>query len=89
MRRRMSFNNIAADTMAPLPGLPLIEICGKNRMLIENHQGIVGYGSREIQIKVRYGRIVVCGENLKLKNMSKEKLVITGEICAVSLRGRG
>lgn len=89
MSRGMGFINIAADTMAPIPGLPLIEICGQNRMLIENHQGIAGYGCCEIQINVRFGRIIVCGENLKLTNMSKEKLVITGRICAVNLRGRG
>ena len=89
MSRGMGLINIAADAMTPLPGLPLIEICGQNRMLIENHRGIAGYGSCEIQVKVRFGRIVVCGEKLKVTNMSKEKLVITGKICTVNLRGRG
>lgn len=73
----------------PLPGIPLVEICDQRRVLIENHQGIVGYGCNEILIKVRYGQICICGENLKLAKMSKEKLVITGKISAVNLQGRG
>lgn len=71
-----------------LPGVPLIEIYGQRRVLIENHQGIVGYGCNEILVKVRYGRICVCGECLKLVKMGKEKLVITGRIFAVNLQGR-
>lgn len=88
MSREKRMVNIAADSMAPLPGSPLVEICGQNRLLIENHRGIAGYGHSEIMVNVCYGRIIVCGENLKLRNMSKEKLVITGSICAVRLQRR-
>jgi len=72
-----------------LPGVPLVEICDRKRVLVENHQGILYYGSNEIQIKVRDGHICVIGENLKLNRMSKVKLVITGDISAVNLRGKG
>lgn len=73
----------------PLPGVPLIEIWDRKRVLIENHQGIVGYGCREILVKVSYGRICICGEDLKLTKMGREKLVVTGKISAVNLQGRG
>lgn len=72
-----------------LPGVPIVEICEQGRILIENHQGVIAYGCSEIQIKVRYGRICVCGENLRLKRMNKAKLVICGKICTVHLQGRG
>jgi len=72
-----------------IPGVPLIEICGQSRLLIENHQGVIAYGCSEIRIKARYGNICVCGDNLKLTRMSKTKLVITGRICGVNLQGRG
>lgn len=88
MSSRMGYMNIAADAMTPLSGLPLIEICGQNRILIENHRGISGYSGCEIQVKVCFGRVIVCGENLKVTNMSKEKLVIVGNIYAVNLQGR-
>ena len=71
-----------------LPGIPLIEICDRNRVLIENHKGVISYDCKEILVKVRYGYICVCGENLKLSKMSKEKLVIKGNVCAVTMRGR-
>lgn len=70
-----------------LPGVPIIEICNKERVLIENHRGIIGYGCNEIRVKVRYGCVCVCGNQLKLLRMSKTKLVITGKICGVTLQG--
>lgn len=72
-----------------IPGVPIIEICGQHRLLIENHLGVIGYGCNEIRVKARYGNICVCGQNLKLTRMSKVKLVITGRICGVDLQGRG
>jgi len=72
----------------PLPGIPLIEICNRRRVLIENHNGILAYGCKEILVKVRYGIICVNGENLKLTKMSREKLVIVGTISSVCLQGR-
>ena len=88
-REKRIIHTVTDNLNDPLPGVPLVEVCGQRRVLIENHQGIAAYGCGEIQIKVRNGRIVVCGENLKLVKMSKEKLVITGRICAVNLQGRG
>lgn len=84
----VDYINNGANSIAPLPGIPLVEICGQNRVLVENHRGIAGYEEQAIQINVKFGRITVCGENLKLRNMSKEKLVITGKILEVNLQGR-
>lgn len=71
-----------------LPGVPIIEICDRERVLIENHRGIIGYGCDMIQIKVRYGCICIHGNRLKMSRMSKTKLVITGVIDGVTLQGR-
>lgn len=72
-----------------IPAIPIVEICGQTRVLIENHQGIVGYDSNEIRIKARFGCICVCGDQLLLTRMSKCKLVITGKISGVLLKDRG
>lgn len=80
--------NRGANSIAPLPGISLVEIYGQNRVLVENHRGIAGYEDHAIQINVNFGRIIVSGHHLKLRNMSKEKLVITGKICGVNLQGR-
>ena len=73
----------------PLPGVPLLELSGTRRVLIENHGGVTQYTQQEICIKVRYGLICVCGTGLELACMSKERLVITGCIDAIRLmKGR-
>ena len=71
-----------------LSKMPLVELAGKCRVLIENHLGVLAYSPTEIQIKVSYGKLAVTGSCLKLMEMNKEQLVITGNILAVQLYGR-
>lgn len=72
-----------------MPAQPLVEIAGENRVLIENHHGVTGYGCTEIRVKVRYGQLCICGSCLELARMTKQQLVITGRIDSVSLcRGK-
>lgn len=70
---------------APLPGLPLVEISGQDRVLIENHLGVTQYGRESISVRVKFGQIRVSGCDLELARMTKEQLVITGRIDGVSL----
>lgn len=70
-----------------LTALPIVELAGQNRLLIENHQGVMSYSPREIKIKVSYGCVIVTGENLQLMEMSKIKLAICGRICALQFFG--
>lgn len=71
------------------PGLPLIELAGDRRVLIENHQGVTEYGCEKIRIRVGYGQVCVCGASLVLARMTREQLVICGRIDSVTLiRGR-
>lgn len=69
-----------------LPGQTLVEITGDCRVLIENHGGVTMYGSREIHIKVGFGKVCICGSNLELARMTKQQLVISGRIDSVSLQ---
>lgn len=71
--------------LEPLPGMPLVELAGDCRALIENHCGVIEYGCNEIGVKVNYGQISVCGKGLKLARMTRQQLVITGHIDSVSL----
>ena len=65
--------------------LPLVEVAGHNRILIENHKGVIGYSTEEIQIKVCYGRIVLTGCKLSFSQINREQLVVTGEIRGITL----
>ena len=72
-------------TTEPFPGIPLVEISGDRRILIENHKGIIRYGKEKICVKVKFGTVAICGEKLSLAYMTGEKLVICGEIESVTL----
>lgn len=69
----------------PIPGLPLVEIAGERRVLIENHQGVTQYGRQSIQVRVKFGQVCICGAELELARMTKGQLVISGRIDSVSL----
>lgn len=83
---------LGADTDIPLESLsgqPIIEICGRRRVLIENHRGIKSYGNDRILVAVNFGCICVSGSCLEILHMTKVKIVIRGEIQSVMLQGRG
>lgn len=90
MRKDRNFLRSAAQLSqkgsVPLPGVPLIEIYGRCRVLVENHQGVIGYDCHEVLIKVRFGVICIRGESLCLNRMCKDQLVITGCILNVGLQ---
>lgn len=69
----------------PLAGIPIIEITGDNRILIENHACIKEYSCNRIRVQVKYGQVVIDGSSLVVSRMSKEQLVINGGIDSVQL----
>ncbi len=71
--------------MPQISKLPLIELAGDRRVLIENHMGVLAYSNDEIQIKVSYGKVTVFGNNLRFIQMNGEQLVIKGCIENIQL----
>lgn len=71
-----------------LPGVPVVEIAGENRVLIEGHSGVIEYSRERICVKVRYGTVCVCGCGLELTCMTGSQLVISGRIDCVQLQRR-
>ena len=72
----------------PLPGLPIVEISGDRRVLVEHHSGVTAYCSTQIGIKVKFGEILVCGNCLEFTRMTRHQLIINGQIDSVVLRRR-
>ena len=68
----------------PVPGLPLVEVMGRGRVLIENHLSVLCYNREEIRVKTKQGCICVCGDGMTLAQMTKHRLIILGKICSVS-----
>lgn len=75
-------------SMEPVPGVPVVEIAGDSRVLIEHHCGITAYGEDHIRVRVSYGDLCVMGECLRIVGMNQKQLVIKGKIRCVKL-GKG
>ena len=71
-----------------LPYMPVVEIAGDQRVLIEHHKGLTEYSRHRICVKVHYGIVTVCGGCLELTQMTKEQLIISGHIDGVQLNRR-
>ena len=92
MSRRNTLRKItekAALHAEALPGVPLVEISGDDRILIENHICVAGYRESEIHIRFSYGMLCICGEDLVLACAKKEQLIIHGRICSVTMHRGG
>ena len=68
-----------------LPGQTVIELIGEGRVLVEGHNGISSYDDCEIYVKVHYGVVKISGSNLKLTQINKIQLIISGDITDVQL----
>lgn len=68
--------------------LPIVEILGDKRILIEGHCGICGYCDEKIFVKTKIGGLQVIGSSLQIAEMSKSQLVVTGIIHSLTLQRR-
>lgn len=66
-------------------GMPRVEITGNHEVRMENHKGILAYGSQEIHVSGGKLIIKVRGEGLELRSMNASELLITGTITGVDL----
>ena len=87
--RRAGVLGRAADKF-DLPGevfgnQPRITLVGGGRVLVENHRGLLDYGDEEIAIAGGRLSIKVIGSGLALRGMSREALLITGDIFRIEL----
>ena len=71
-----------------IPGLPILELAGDKRVLIERHKGVVEYGSERIRVRMTYGTVCVNGCGLELVRMTHQQLVIAGRIDSVCIQRR-
>lgn len=86
------FSWLAANAELPsesLPGQFVLELLSNERVLIENHQGVQEYGCEKICVKTAFGSVSVCGKDLHLSCLSKERLVIVGPVSQITVSKRG
>ena len=74
--------DLPADLAA---GVPRVELIGRHELRMENHRGILAYGTEEIHISGGELILIVRGEGLQLRAMNVGELRVTGLISSVEL----
>ena len=86
MKRRSVTEVLTVGMQRSAVGLPLVEIAGDCRVLVERHRGVLAYDHRKICIRLNFGVLQVCGCDLSIAHMTKAQLVIIGQIQTVVLQ---
>ncbi len=71
------FADIPADILWDLPRMTLI---GQLHVYIENHKGIFSFTDHELQLNLTKGRLKISGENLVLKILYSDEILLEGWI---------
>lgn len=66
-----------------LLGSSKVTVTAEHRALIENHRGIVEYGTELMTVQLTRGRLVISGSALTIEAMNKTELLICGKIQAI------
>jgi sporulation protein YqfC len=59
--------------------LPLVVLTGRQELDIENYKGILEFSETKIRVNTKAGLLVAEGGKLRLKQMTSENLLLTGE----------
>lgn len=82
LERTAGLLDLPADALA---GLPRLEIVGDRELRMENHKGILAYGSEEIHVSGGHYVVKITGTDLELRAMTGLELLVTGHIHQVQL----
>lgn len=61
-------------------GMPRITVTGCRRVLVENHKGILEYGTDEIHINGGKMVLILRGSGMELRSLNPTELLITGRL---------
>ena len=82
LERTAQVFDLPGDVVA---GLPRIELTGNRELRMENHKGILAYGTEEIHVSGGKLVVKVRGDGLELRAMNASELLITGTSLGVEL----
>ncbi|MCX7903785.1 MAG: sporulation protein YqfC [Caloramator sp.] len=60
--------------------VPAIKIVSNNKIIIENHKGIIEYGKTNVRINSKIGIVALKGDNFVIKYITQEEILLEGEI---------
>lgn len=68
-----------------VPGTTILELCGDDRVLIENVDRVISFDLNKVIVSVSFGFLTLEGERLILDYIGEAKLLITGKIAAIAV----
>lgn len=74
---------IPAETIMDIP---VITLCGKNELDIENYKSILEYGLEKIAVNTGIGVVEISGSSLELKSVTGEVICVKGSISGISFK---
>lgn len=81
----VNFFGLPGEVLLDLPRLVML---GNNRMVVENHRGLLEYTEETVRIKTAdSGEIRITGKGLNLLYMAKEELGLAGRFLRIDLPG--
>lgn len=60
--------------------LPRITMIGNLHLYIENHRGVMVFTDRMLQLRLSVGQLVIEGENLVIRTILPEEILVEGTI---------
>ena len=77
LTRMAEMFELPADLVA---GLPHMEILGNREFFLDGHEGILSYGTEQIDVNTGGAVLRIRGSNLTLRSMTENELRINGKI---------
>ena len=70
-------------------GTPVLELCGDERVLVENVKKVISFCEDEVLLTVCYGCIRVVGKGLVLDYLGSDRILIVGRILTIGIERKG
>ncbi len=61
-------------------GAVRVQMLGREQMTVENHTGVYEYKTELVRLQTREGMLRVTGEGLMLRELSRERIYISGRL---------
>lgn len=64
--------------------LPIIMATGQNELNIENYKTLLEFTDKKIRIRIKDNIVTIDGDNLSLKQVTTENILISGRIMGIT-----
>lgn len=78
----INFFELPSDVLLDLPRLVM---SGNEKLVIENHRGLLEYTNEIVRVDTTHGEICITGEDLNLVSIEQEEIWLEGRINRVEL----